>query len=311
MKEICIMESDGKNPVVIRKAQGFDLSDYAGSPDGRKIAFIEDDIEKIYRCEQIHIIDYQKKNELVLTDDSLSCSQLSWSPNGKWIAFSANSPKMGYLIRDIYIMKSNGRNKVKIASTTPNQSSFPVWSPDGKNIAFLSYPDYDPKIYLPPQLNCDIYIVNVETKNLTQLTENLTYDGDISWFPDGRKIVYSSWQGNYEIFVIDIETKKEMQLTSNSVDDVCPIWSLDGKKIAFISDGMLYLMDPDGKNQVKLTDKTQCYVSYGVWSPDSKKLAFVAEGDIYTIDIDGKNLKNLTNTPDWDESCPSWRPIAK
>jgi len=330
--EIWITDSNGSNQSMLIKKEGdSSLSAPVWSPDGKKIAFTQyftkyyNDISPYPNktFSRICVIDYQRGKELILTDDTWHSGRAHWSPDGRKIAFAARRNKDGDY--DIYVMDADGRNKEKIPSTS-NEDSDPIWSPDGENIVFTSAPDYGSKIldseYVKTKGNSDIYIVNVDSKKQIKLTDNPTNDVASSWSPDGRKLLYFSRRGNLEIFVIDIDTKSELRLTNNSVDDYNPIWSPDGKKIAYVCDCMLYLMDPDGKNQVKLTDKSQCYVSYGVWSPDSKKIAFVAEpphppqnkifpDDIYIIDIDSKNLKNLTNTPDYWEASPSWRPIAK
>lgn len=320
-EEIWIMDSDGRNPVMLKKEEGFDLFNPKWSPDGKKIVYSQ----YKYKNSKICIITYHekkqiifpKKKQIIFPNDSLQYRRASWSPDGKWLAFSgAESTEDD---GDIYIMEINGKNKIKIAST-PNNDLSPIWSPDGKNIAFISGPNYGSKIldveYVKTKGNSDIYIVNIDSKKQIRLTDNPTNDLGISWSPDGRKIVYTSWQdNNYEIFVIDdIDTKSKRRLTNNSVDEWSPIWAPDGKAIAFVSENVLCLMDSEGKNKVKLTDKTQCYI-YGIgipnWSSDGKKIVFDANDDIYIIDRDGKNLKNLTNTKDCWESFPSWRPIPK
>lgn len=306
-KEMCIIQSDGSNQTTIRRKEGFYFSGI-WSPDGRKLAFTQYN----YESSKIYITDYRGKNELVLTNDFVRSSEPSWSPDGKWIVFSSGT---SYSDDGIYIMRTDGSNKVKIAFTS-NWDFSPIWSPDGKNIAFISRPDYGTKIVVSPKANLDIYIVNVETKNLIRLTDNPYSDGEFSWSPDGKEIVYTSWRGDYEIFVIDINTKSNIRLTNSRYPNCGhPSWSPDGRKIAFVSDGILYLMNPDGKNQIRLTEKNISVSMGGLgspsWSPDSKKIAFVANDDIYIIDIDTNTLKNLTNTPDWWDSYPLWRPIAK
>ena len=89
---------------------------------------------------------------------------------------------------------------------------------------------------------------------------------------------------------------------------------LEGTKIAFWSlrDGNveIYVMNADGKNQVKLTDNAAVNASPS-WSPDGRKIAFMSNRDgnfeIYVMNADGTNPVNLTNHPAGDLQ-PSWSP---
>ncbi len=256
------------------------------------------------------MIDSEGTNQVKLINEDFKAFAPIISPDGEKIIFSSN--KSGRY--EVYIINTDGINCRKLTNIPPVDKHPVSYFPDGKRIIFfageLQIPT--PKEYYKEYKDFDIYSIGTNGEGIKKLTHILSLFWDLSLSPDGKNIVFSEFcNDNYEIFIMDKDGNNKKKLTNNSVRDCASTWSPDGKKIAYVSDGMLYLMNPDGKNQVKLIDKTQCYVSYGVWSPDGKKIAFVAEGDIYTIDIDGKNLKNLTNTPDWDESCPSWRPIAK
>jgi Tol biopolymer transport system component len=88
-------------------------------------------------------------------------------------------------------------------------------------------------------------------------------------------------------------------------------------KIAFSSNrnsdggmGDIYLMKPDGTEQLRLTS-SMAYDLWPSWSPDCSKIAFMSNPDdnteIYVMDIDGTNKANLTNHPGKDKD-PSWSP---
>jgi TolB protein len=299
------MDENGKNQSLLLKEQGIDLR-LPVWLSNIEILFTKVNKQK-KKC-SIYIMDINKKSQVRLTEEE-TIRALVCSPDGRKIAFSSNKTER----HEIYLVDINEKDCKKLTATS--MATYPkAFFPDGKKIIFISGKvEEDSTGYYKKYRDFDICSIDVDRKNIRKLTHIFNkYFLQLSLSPTGERIVYNDFcNDNYEIYVMDKNGNNKKRLTYNSVDDFVPTWSPDGKKIAFISDGMLYLMDPDGKNQVKLTDKTQCYVSYGVWSPDSKKIAFVAEGDIYTIDIDGKNLKNLTNTPDWDESCPSWRPVVK
>lgn len=102
-----------------------------------------------------------------------------------------------------------------------------------------------------------------------------------------------------------------------------PRWSPDGKRILFLSNrdgkGNLYLMDADGSNLTKLTDRYDPPVA-PAWSPDGERIVFAAferwnayperqpNNEIFVLDVDSLEVANVTNSEALDEDMPSWSP---
>ena len=103
----------------------------------------------------------------------------------------------------------------------------PSWSPDGSQIAFDSDRDG----------NWEIYVMDADGSNPTNLTNNAADDQRPAWSPDGSKIAFhSNRDGNLdEIYVMDADGSNPIRLTNNTDNDHCPSWSPDGSKIAFRS----------------------------------------------------------------------------
>jgi Tol biopolymer transport system component len=144
------------------------------------------------------------------------------------------------------------------------------------------------------------------------------YAGDEhpNFSPDDSRLVYMS---NGEIKVIEIMTGKVTNLTNSATADMCPHWSNKSKKIVFDSkrddpNRDLYIMDIDGKNAHRLTNKPKQEDKCPVFSPNDRTITYIctANGnmDIFVMNRDGTGVKNLTNHKASDR-CPSWTPDGK
>ncbi|MFC1552288.1 hypothetical protein ACFL6P_06940 [Candidatus Latescibacterota bacterium] len=165
--------------------------------------------------------------------------------------------------------------------------------------------------------NAEIYVMDTDGSNKTNLTNNPAEDMRPSYSPDGSKIVFNSNRGggSREIFIMDADGSNPINLTNHINDDIWPSLSSDGLKITFASNRGgggydIFVMDADGLNQTNLTNNEAIdYISS--FSPDGSKIVFDSingsNRDIYVIDADGSNLTNLTNDEAKD-MIPSYSP---
>ncbi len=168
--------------------------------------------------------------------------------------------------REVFIMDYNGENErqmTKLKSTT----LFPAVSPDRKMIAFTSYRDNNPDLF--------IYFLGKGIKRIYH-AEGIGSTPDFS--PDGKLMVFSASQkGNTDIFLYKIESGETVRLTKSGAIDTSPRFSPNGKAIVFTSDRygspQIYIMDVDGLNVRKL-NTVGSYNDQPCWSPDGKYIAY-------------------------------------
>ncbi len=101
----------------------------------------------------------------------------------------------------------------------------PKWSPDGKKILFHAMSGD----------NYDIWMIDADGTNLTQITTDSSDDVDACWSPDGKKIAFSSnregtlgLKKNFDIWALDLLGSGITQLTFNPGNDGAPFWAKNG-----------------------------------------------------------------------------------
>jgi TolB protein len=166
--------------------------------------------------------------------------------------------------------------------------------------------------------NAEVYLMNADGSNQTNLTNNLSHDYEAAWSPDKNKIVFvSERDGNPEIYTMNLNGTNLRRLTSSSGQfnnvDRMPNWS-SNEEIAFYSERNgnreIFLMNSDGTNQRKLNIPFGVH-GYPRWSGDGSKIVFMStlagQGnfDIYTINKDGTGLRKLTTSSSSDIE-PTW-----
>jgi Tol biopolymer transport system component len=229
---------------------------------------------------------------------------------------------------ELYVMNADGTNETRLTNTSELYAKVlafsPVWSPDGKRIAYLRSIDV-----ASGRSDSDIYVINADGSNPSSLTT--VQQSTIAWSPDGEKIAFDGWTrsgdtyGSPGIYLINPDGTGLEYLTEGHSF----AWSPDSKNIVFANepstsdssasasavDTDLYVRRTDGSDLTRLTNTQDDGEGGPVWSPDGTKIAFSITGadydtDIYVINADGSGYTNLTNSSQSEDSL-AWSPDSK
>jgi dipeptidyl aminopeptidase/acylaminoacyl peptidase len=256
-------------------AQGFSSADLSQlrsvgsvelSPDGHRIAYtivMRDRSGRPYG--QLWIMDLASQKSARVGGEKDAAGSPLWSADGKWLAFQGSVGGNSGL----FIARPDGSDVTFLASANGTNSPLPgtgrefTWSPDGKQLAFISsVPGKeaseaagDPRVitrylYKPDagegmtrfndNQRLHIFTFDVATKQVRQLTQGDTDEHSIDWSPDGTEILFASNREpnqdeffNYDIFALKVSDISIRRLTATEYNEYEPLWSPDGKHIVY------------------------------------------------------------------------------
>ena len=194
---------------------------------------------------------------------------------------------------NLMISDIDGYESISLFSS-PQPLMSPSWSPDKKNIAYVSFEEGTSRIFIQKLSNAD-------RKGL-KLEEGI--NSSPNWSPNGDKLsAVLSKTGNPDIFIYDLETSSWSQLTKHFGIDTEPDWSPSSKKILFTSNRsgspQIYEVDTRTKRVKRITYEGT-YNARGRYLPDGKSIVFVHRSNgifhIATQNLRSGKIRVLTDT---------------
>ena len=147
---------------------------------------------------------------------------LSWAPSGDQIAYFVRSEKWRTLVLQ-NVLNRDIEQRVELRAVDDPES--PDISPDGRKVAFAA---------LQNGVG-DIFVVDLATREVTNLTKDGFADSGPTWSPDGRSLIYvARVSGSEKLFRLDVETGQKTQLTFGTHDDSAAQF-LDADTLVFSS----------------------------------------------------------------------------
>jgi Tol biopolymer transport system component len=223
----------------------------------------------------------------------------AFSPDGSQLAFCTNQDGQDAL----FIVDGEGGEPQRLAEQLSGCGCGPdaplSWSPDGRWISLPVSADKSQPVY-------DLYVVNVEDSQATNLTDSPQRFGGLAWDPDSRSILFSgTMDGKADIYRMDIDSKTLTPLAISPIAGSATDWSPDGSKLLYFADSGggnfdVYVL-PAGSDQAQRLTEAGGFDSYPRWFPDGKSILFVStrdgDNEIYRMNADGTEQTNLTRNP--------------
>ncbi len=206
----------------------------------------------------------------------------------------------------LWVADSDGEG-AQSALTSPEPIISPAWSPNGAQLAYVSFESRKPVIYAH----------DVATGKRRLLANFRGSNSAPAWSPDGRQIVATlSRDGGSQLYIMDANGGEPRRLTQSSSIDTEPAFSPDGKTIYFVSDRggapQIYRMSPTGSNIERVTFTGSYNISPAL-SPDGRWLAYVSRVGgafkLQVMELAGGSVAQITDTTA-DES-PSFAPNSR
>ncbi len=311
-----------------------DVSQPELSPDGQWVAYaVRTRILKEDKNEQrLWMVSTGGGDSVPMTAEGVTSSHPRWSLDGKFLAFlsARNAGK-----NQVWLLDRRGGEAERLTETAQGVDDF-EWSPDSSRLVLIlrdpkpedleAAKDKDkdkeksaPKPKTPPPFVVDrlhfkqdtvgyldrrrthLYVFDVASKKVTQVTSGDFDDSEPAWSPDGKSLAFTSNRStpdpdrnyNSDIWVVAADNTDKgahlTQVTTNSGPDRSPAWSPDGKWIAFVTQtdvkAMIYathhlaLVPSTGGEAKVLTLAFDRSVRRPRFSPDGRAIYFIADDD--------------------------------
>lgn len=256
------------------------------SRDGKRMIYVQ-------TVDQANVktVDFDEKNEKVsnpaaVTSGNREVYASTASPDGKYIV----ARQLSFTQEDLIVLNRDGTNPHDLTNDK-FFDRYARWSPDGKQIAFIS--DRSGKYQL--------WLIDADGTNLRQLTFVKDRSASIpAWSPDSKRI---SFDTDFETFILDLSkpwSEENLQKLpnpdGNSYFRTCD-WSKDGKKIIGYFEGGTNRGMAVYRFETNSYEKINELRLLTYWLPDNRRIIYTNNGKIYITDTETKKEREVIGAP--------------
>lgn len=265
------------------------------------IAYVLVTRQNNHRVYSLQVADMDGHNAKSLLTSTQPIMSPAWSHDGKRIAYVSFEK----IMPRIYIQTiANGERQC--VSDYPGINGAPAWSPDDKTLALaLSKNSASPKIYL----------MDLASKNLRQLSFGFSIDTEPTWSANGRSLLFTSDRGGGpQIYQIDLHSKKIQRITFEGSYNARASFSPDGKMIVVLNreQGMYNIAVQDLDDDTLLSITHSGFDASPSFAPNGQMVLFESRpgerGLLGMASVDGRINCRLP-TPEGDVQDPVWSPF--
>jgi TolB protein len=233
----------------------------------------------------------------------------AWSPDGRKVAYVSFAPRRlasgawdTQNSSKIFIRDLNGAGGAISSERGINGS--PSFSPDGSKLALT----------LSRSGNPEIYVMDLASKQLTQLTRSFAIDTEATWMPSGKEILFTSDRaGRPQIYRMNADGSEQRRFTIAGTENARASVSADGKKVATAQgSGMVYhiaVQDLERGNSMGVSHGT--LDESPSFAPNGTMILYASRdggrGLLYSISADG-SVESKLFIPNGDVREPAWGP---
>jgi dipeptidyl aminopeptidase/acylaminoacyl peptidase len=306
------------------------------SPDGKHLAYYSSRSGSL----QLWLVDLDSRTTAQVTDlqggidvdpgtrfsgwynDPL---RFAWSPDGSKIVFVSQVDLETAVRQDFAIdarsksvpTASYGSEPLVLTNSTP-----PEWTLQGVFRGRFGPSAVTGELANKPKANADLdfarhrvselFMVDVTTHSVIQLTTDNAIYFNPHWSPDGKRIACASSEGRptgdggpdaSNIYLVDIATRKKSALTSGAGDKRLPVWSPDGRFVAYFGSEhfgseSVWLISANGGRPLNMTESVDRRVADFSWAGDGRSIVFTyTDGvawPIARVDVQSRKLTEVS-----------------